>query len=152
MRKPVSDAQNNWFQVEKKSGGQYDAGVGKETFDAEIEILLPSGAIKSATLFNPVELEQRTCADAALAHCGISAYGTGSGANAPANSGGGGGGCVNSSYGQSGGGGGQYVEIIVNSPASSYNHTVAASASATTGGSCTGGSGSSGIIIVDEYY
>ena len=70
MRKPVSDAQNNWFQVEKKGEDRYDAGVGKETFDAEVEILLPSGVIKSAAMFNPVELEQRTCSDAALSNCG----------------------------------------------------------------------------------
>lgn len=72
MKKPVADTANNWFEVTKTTDNKYEAGAGKEIFDAEIEITLPSGAIKSATLFNPVILANKICADAALSDCGVS--------------------------------------------------------------------------------
>ena len=70
MKKPVSDTANNWFQVEKNEKGLYEAGAGNETFDAEVVVLRPSGIIRSATMDNPVLIEERTCKDAALADCG----------------------------------------------------------------------------------
>lgn len=70
MRKPASDTANNWFEVEKQGAKKYVAGAGKEVFDAEITVSMPSGVIKSATMYNPVDIEQRTCKDAALSECG----------------------------------------------------------------------------------
>jgi hypothetical protein len=70
MKKPVADTVNNWFQVEKTEKGLYEAGAGQEKFDADVVVLLPSGIIRSATLYNPVLIEQRICKDAALADCG----------------------------------------------------------------------------------
>lgn len=69
MRKPVSDTANNWFQIEKTGKARYEAGAGKEVFNALLKIRLPSGVIESATLDNPVELEQRICKDAKLVDC-----------------------------------------------------------------------------------
>jgi hypothetical protein len=73
MDAPVSDAPNNWVEVEKSSdpsGGKYAAEVGKETFQADIAVALGSGRILSATMDNPVEVLQRDCTDRALAICG----------------------------------------------------------------------------------
>jgi hypothetical protein len=73
MRAPVSDAPNNWVEVEKSSdspGGKYAAEVGKETFRADIAVALGSGRILSATMDNPVEVLQRDCTDRALESCG----------------------------------------------------------------------------------
>jgi hypothetical protein len=70
MKKPVADTVNNWFQIEKNEKGLYDAGAGKEVFEAEVVVLLPSGIIRSATMHNPVLIHQKTCRDAALADCG----------------------------------------------------------------------------------
>ena len=70
MSTPVSESQNNWVQVEKKSDGTYVAGVGKETFDVELKIALATGRILSATMDNPVDVMERACTDAALTACG----------------------------------------------------------------------------------
>jgi hypothetical protein len=70
MTKPVADTVNNWFQVEKNAKGLYEAGAGKEVFDADVVVLLPSGIIRSATMHNPVLIHQKTCRDAALSDCG----------------------------------------------------------------------------------
>lgn len=69
MKKPVADTVNNWFQVEKKNG-VYEAASGKEVFDATVVVLLPSGVISSATMYNPVLTYGKTCKDAALTDCG----------------------------------------------------------------------------------
>jgi len=70
MSTPVSESQNNWVQVEKKSDGTYVAGVGQETFDVELKIALATGRILSATMDNPVDVMERACTDAALTACG----------------------------------------------------------------------------------
>lgn len=70
MRKPVADGPNNWFQVTRQADGGFMAGAGRENFDAEIRLRLPTGVIESATMHNPVELRQRLCKDAALTDCG----------------------------------------------------------------------------------
>jgi hypothetical protein len=70
MKTPVADTANNWFQVEKNARGLYEAGAGQEVFDADISVLLPSGVISSATMYNPVLVLGRTCKDAALSDCG----------------------------------------------------------------------------------
>jgi len=71
MQKPVSDTANNWFQVTKTGDNKYEASVGKEVFDVELKVELPSGIIKSATMFNPVVGEERICTDAKLTDCGV---------------------------------------------------------------------------------
>jgi hypothetical protein len=61
MHAPVSEAANNWAEVEKSSdssGGKYAAEVGKETFQADIAVALGSGRTLSATMDNPVEVLQ----------------------------------------------------------------------------------------------
>ena len=70
MKKPVADTVNNWFQVEKNAKGLYEAGAGKEVFEAEVVVLLPSGIIRSATMHNPVLIHQQICKDTALTDCG----------------------------------------------------------------------------------
>jgi hypothetical protein len=70
MLKPVGSTPNNWVQVEKTEEGKYIAGIGHETFEADIKISLPSGRILSATMDNPVDVLERTCDDADLATCG----------------------------------------------------------------------------------
>ena len=75
MLQPVSELKNNWFQIEKITENGFIVGVGQELFDAEIHIALPSGIIESASLYNPVRFEERTCMDAALADCGPSSKG-----------------------------------------------------------------------------
>ena len=70
MLKPVGSRPNNWVQVEKTQEGKYIAGIGLETFEADIKISLLSGRILSATMDNPVDVLQRTCDDADLATCG----------------------------------------------------------------------------------
>ena len=74
MLKPVGSTPNNWVQVEKTDEGKYIAGVGHETFEADIKIALPSGRILSATMDNPVDVLERTCDDAALATCGEASH------------------------------------------------------------------------------
>jgi hypothetical protein len=72
MYAPVSDAPNNWVEVERSSdssGGKYAAEVGKETFQADITVALGTGRILSATMDNPVEVLQRDCTDRTLASC-----------------------------------------------------------------------------------
>jgi len=70
MRKPVADTPNNWMEVHKDDQGKYVAAVGKEAFDVHIQVDLSDGKILSATMNNPVETVERTCADEALTHCG----------------------------------------------------------------------------------
>jgi hypothetical protein len=74
MLKPVDATPNNWVQVEKTGEGKYIAGVGHETFEADIKIALPSGRILSATMDNPVDVLERTCDDADLATCGEASH------------------------------------------------------------------------------
>lgn len=70
MSERVGNTENNWVQVEKGSDGKYVAGVGQETFNVEIKVVLATGRILSATMDNPVEISERVCTDAALAACG----------------------------------------------------------------------------------
>ncbi len=45
--------------------------VGKEVFDVELTIRLPSGILESAVAVeeNPIDFEERTCRHAALSDC-----------------------------------------------------------------------------------
>jgi hypothetical protein len=70
MRTPVADTPNNWVEVDKLPDGTYRAQVGKEIFDATIRISLVDGRILGAKLYNPVEVSERLCTDAALTKCG----------------------------------------------------------------------------------
>jgi hypothetical protein len=69
MKAPVSDTPNNWVQVKNAGGGKYVASVGKELFTDEIQ-LSPNGTIVSATMENPVDVQERDCSNAALTNCG----------------------------------------------------------------------------------
>lgn len=69
MKAPVSNTPNNWVQVKNAGGGKYVASIGKEAFTDEIH-LSPNGTIVSATMQNPVEVNERDCSDAALTKCG----------------------------------------------------------------------------------
>ncbi|MEI7527494.1 MAG: hypothetical protein WCK76_01010 [Elusimicrobiota bacterium] len=70
LQKPVSDTANNWYQVRKEGKSIYIASAAKETFDDEIKIGLADGHIVSATQFNLLTGEKRTCLDEKLAMCG----------------------------------------------------------------------------------
>jgi hypothetical protein len=70
MHNPVADTSNNWVQVTRSQSGQFSGAVGKETIDVELKVSLDSGRILSATMDNVVEVSERPCTDAALAHCG----------------------------------------------------------------------------------
>jgi len=70
MREPASDTANNWVIVEKLQEGKYLAQVGKETFDAHIQVNLADGRILSAVLENPISAVERECSDVALTACG----------------------------------------------------------------------------------
>jgi len=70
MNERVGTSANNWVQVEKTSDGKYIAGVGKETFDVQIQVVLATGRLLSAIMDNPVQVEERACSDAALTACG----------------------------------------------------------------------------------
>jgi hypothetical protein len=69
MRDPVGDTRNNWVQVQRASDGKYAAAIGQESFEANIQLDLPTGRILSATLDNPVEVLERSCDDATLTVC-----------------------------------------------------------------------------------
>jgi hypothetical protein len=70
MKPPVADTANNWIQVSKPGPGKFSAQVGKETFEATIKVSLTDGRIVSAKLYNPVEVLERECTNAALIDCG----------------------------------------------------------------------------------
>ncbi len=70
MQPPVADSQNNWVMVSNRGPGKFSAQVGKETFVATLKISLLDGRIISATLYNPAEVLERICSDAALTSCG----------------------------------------------------------------------------------
>jgi hypothetical protein len=70
MRTPVVDVPNNWVQVTKLAESRYVASVGKETFDAQIQLTLATGKVVSADLENPVDVFERECKDEALTQCG----------------------------------------------------------------------------------
>ena len=48
----------------------HTAEVGKETFEADIKLALPTGRILSASMDNPVDVLARECIDAARTVCG----------------------------------------------------------------------------------
>ena len=73
MRAPVADTPNNWVQVEHTAANKFTAGIGQETFDVTITLSLADGRVLAATLENPVQVLERECDDAALAHCGTPA-------------------------------------------------------------------------------
>lgn len=60
---------NNWVQIAAAPGG-YTAGVGRESFDVRLTVRLADGRLLSATMDNPVEVLERTCADRELTKCG----------------------------------------------------------------------------------
>ena len=70
MRPPVADTGNNWVQVAKQGETKYVADVGKETFAVEMTVDTRSGKLIAAKMENPVEVLERECTDAGLAHCG----------------------------------------------------------------------------------
>jgi hypothetical protein len=70
MRAPVADVANNWVEVARISGGRYIAAVGKETFEAHIQLSVEDGRVISATLHNPVDVRERECEDEGLTRCG----------------------------------------------------------------------------------
>jgi hypothetical protein len=70
MAKPVADTANNFFQVTKQPDGRYNAGVGKEFFDVDITLEMPSGKMLAATMYNPVTGISRVCSDEKLSDCG----------------------------------------------------------------------------------
>ena len=70
MNKPVMDTANNFFQVKKTSEGKYSVMVGKEFFNVDVRLALPSGRILSAVMYNPVEGIAKVCSDEKLSDCG----------------------------------------------------------------------------------
>jgi hypothetical protein len=73
MRTPIADVSNNWVQVIKAGNERYLASVGKETFDAKIQLSAADGRIVLADLHNPVEVLERQCQNDALTQCGDAA-------------------------------------------------------------------------------
>ncbi len=71
MATPISDAPNNWAEVEKDASGRYQAEVGRETFEVTIELDPASGRILFAKMDNPVDVLARECIDRELATCGV---------------------------------------------------------------------------------
>lgn len=69
MSKPVLDTPNNFFQVVKGDDGKYRASMGREFFNVDIRLAVPSGKILSAVMYNPVSGIGRTCADEQLSDC-----------------------------------------------------------------------------------
>ena len=69
MQAPLFDTPNNWVQVEKSSDTSYVAGVGRESFDVQIDVRLADGSILAATMDNPVDVMERVCRDVALTLC-----------------------------------------------------------------------------------
>lgn len=69
MQQRVADTPNNWVQIRKKEG-EFEAAIGKETFDVTINVSLADGKILSASIENPVEMKERSCEDEALIKCG----------------------------------------------------------------------------------
>ena len=70
MLNPVSDGPNNWVEVEKGANGKITAEVGLETFEDTIKLSMATGRIISASMENPVEVQERDCDDSTLAVCG----------------------------------------------------------------------------------
>jgi len=68
MKAPVSDAPNNWVQVQKAEG-KFVAEVGLEIFDVRVKLDTRNGKILSADLHNPVVAVRRTCEDPILSKC-----------------------------------------------------------------------------------
>jgi hypothetical protein len=69
MDRPVADTPNNWVMVSKTPDGKYMAGVGKETFDVEMNVSLVDGKIVTASMDNLVRTTMRRCEDKALTKC-----------------------------------------------------------------------------------
>jgi len=69
MEQPIADTPNNWVMVSKTPDGKYTAGVGKETFDVEINVSLVDGRILTARMDNLVNTSMRQCEDKALSKC-----------------------------------------------------------------------------------
>jgi hypothetical protein len=70
MNEPVGSLKNNWVQIQTTQDRGFLGEIGQESFEADIELAMPSGRILSATLDNPVEVKERACEDAALTVCG----------------------------------------------------------------------------------
>ena len=69
MQAPLFDTPNNWVEVTKTTDTSYVAGLGRETFDVQIDVRLSDGSILAATMDNPVDVMERVCRDSALASC-----------------------------------------------------------------------------------
>lgn len=69
MKTPVASAPNNWVEITKNADGEYEAGVGLETFTVEITVSVADGHIVNATMENPVVTIERVCNDEALTKC-----------------------------------------------------------------------------------
>jgi hypothetical protein len=69
MQAPLFDTPNNWVEVTKTTDTSYVAGIGRETFDVQIDVRLSDGSILAATMDNPVDVMERVCRDSALASC-----------------------------------------------------------------------------------
>ena len=54
MQEPVGAGANNWVEIVKTSQGNYEAGVGIETFTVNLTVGTADGHIVSATMENPV--------------------------------------------------------------------------------------------------
>lgn len=72
MRAPLFETPDNWVQVTHTDNGPYTAGVGRETFAVRLVVRLADGTLVSATMDNPVDVLERSCANAALTDCGES--------------------------------------------------------------------------------
>jgi hypothetical protein len=69
MQVPLYDTPNNWVEIAKSADTSYVAGVGRETFDVQIDVRLADGSILAATMDNPVDVLERVCRDPALMSC-----------------------------------------------------------------------------------
>lgn len=59
----------NWMEVTKVRD-RYVASIGAESFDVSLVVNLTDGRILSATMFNPIDIVERTCGDVVLEQCG----------------------------------------------------------------------------------
>jgi hypothetical protein len=70
MSAPVAGTPNNWVEVSDGGDGKKSAAVGSESFEVTLQVALDDGRLLSASMNNPVEVLERTCADSALTQCG----------------------------------------------------------------------------------
>ena len=68
MVQSVTGVPNNWYQV-KQDGARWRAQTGEARNHDQIQLVLSTGAIRSATLSSPVELVSADCSDPELLVC-----------------------------------------------------------------------------------